>query len=588
MSFSKQFQKYSFPNLGFIRLPEIVISNTIRKDLSLDDKANNKLILRTLCYKGFEEKLLKGQIPKEDHQKYTDQIKFELDFFDKYYFTDYVLLCYLVIRKAVELGVFIDFGRGSCVSSAVFWLLKITRCDPLKHNLFFSRFVSETRTKSKVINGEVYLDKSLIPDADLNLGEGRDKIVDWLRELYPNRVCKILALATMSGKVLIKDVYKTYAEVSEDQSQAIADLVEREFGVVQDIEDVYKDNEQFKQWADDNTEVYNIALSLRDLNHHTTVHASGHIISHDELSETMPTQLDSEKQLISSYTMDDAPAVKLDLLNITTNRILKEVFSKIEEDVESINLDDDPIIYDQFQSGNLLPYGLYQVSANCMYRVANHIKPKNILDLSHCSAIARPGSLAYEKPFVKNNSESPHPLFTKTLEWTRFQPLYQEQTLAMAVAIGFTPDEAEQLRRIIGRKKLEEIGEWEQKIKDKVKTNKLPAEVGDILWKLANESASYSFNFCLSPDTVVETQVGNKMMFEVNIGDKVKAYDVKNNKDHFVKIINKYENNVDIHEVELEDGRKIKCSLNHKFLCEDGKMRPLRKILITKSKIVTD
>jgi len=66
--------------------------------------------------------------------------------------------------------------------------------------------------------------------------------------------------------------------------------------------------------------------------------------------------------------------------------------------------------------------------------------------------------------------------------------------MKMAVKIGFTLDESEQLRRIVGKKKVDKMPEWKSKIEDKIKENNLPEEVGDILWKVAEDSANYSFN----------------------------------------------------------------------------------------------
>ena len=66
--------------------------------------------------------------------------------------------------------------------------------------------------------------------------------------------------------------------------------------------------------------------------------------------------------------------------------------------------------------------------------------------------------------------------------------------MQMAHKVGFTLDEAEILRRIVGKKKVEEVAEWKQKITDKIEENKLEPEIGDILWTVLEDSANYSFN----------------------------------------------------------------------------------------------
>ena len=90
--------------------------------------------------------------------------------------------------------------------------------------------------------------------------------------------------------------------------------------------------------------------------------------------------------------------------------------------------------------------------------------------------------------------EAIHPFFDDILKSTGGVCLYQEQMMKMSHKIGFTLDEAEILRRIVGKKKTKEVKKWKKKIKDKVKKNNLDKEIGDILWKVLDDSANYSFN----------------------------------------------------------------------------------------------
>ena len=66
--------------------------------------------------------------------------------------------------------------------------------------------------------------------------------------------------------------------------------------------------------------------------------------------------------------------------------------------------------------------------------------------------------------------------------------------MKMAVKVGFTLDEAEQLRRIVGKKKVAEMPKWKNKIEAKIKDKNLDEKVGDVLWRVAEDSANYSFN----------------------------------------------------------------------------------------------
>lgn len=492
MSFLSNFEPYSFKNYGLVRLPTISISIDQKKAVGLPKTASNLEYLTALARIGFTE----HNFAKDKYAEYATRIKYELGIFEELGFTDYVLLVWQVINKAREMDVFIDYGRGSCAGSMIFYLLKITGVNPIEKGLFFERFVSRVRSKKQIIDGNVYLQGDLIADADLNLGDGREAIVEWLKTIYPNRISKIMNLSTFTGKILVKDIYKVYAEATEEEANHLSGLIEKHFGIVEEISDVYKENEEFKEWADKNPDCYQIACKLNGLIRQSSVHASGYLISFNELSESIPLECDKEGNLMSGFDMREVSnfAVKLDLLSLTTNKVIKQILDNIDEDVTKINLDDDPLIYDQFQTGQLLPYALYQISGNTGYKVTNEIKPKNILELSDVSAIARPGALAYMKPYIANNHELAHPLFAKALKPTRNLCLYQEQMMKLLECVGFSLDEAEQCRKIVGKKLVEKVKEWKDKIYERVKQNNLPENLGNILWKILDDSAKYSFN----------------------------------------------------------------------------------------------
>lgn len=493
MSLLSQLKPLDFPKLGLVRLPKVHIEDAHKVTFGVPLAATNTTFLAAIVQAGFEVKNKEGKIPDA---RYKSQVDRELAIFEELGFTDYVLLVWLVIEKARSHGTFIDYGRGSCVGSTVFWLLGLTGIDPIKEGLLFERFVSRVRSKKQIIDGEVYLQGDLIADADLNLGNNRDEIIEWLKTIYPNRICKIVTYGLWTGKALIKDVCKLYGNMNEDQAQKVSDLVESKYGVVEDLQEAYDKGARFKEWADQNPKMFQIALGLRNLIKQTGVHASGYAISYHDFDGYLPIQLDKEKQLISSYPMDTVSglAVKLDLLGLVTNRIIKNVLEMTGQDLDSINLRDDPLIYDQFQRGAFAPWGLYQISGDCAYGVTNAIKPKNIDELCDVNAIARPGALAYQQDYIAGNKECPHPIFAEILKPTRNLCLFQEQMMQMAVAIGFTLDEAEVLRKIVGKKKPEEAKEWKGKIHNKVKEKGLPSNVGDILWKILEDSANYSFN----------------------------------------------------------------------------------------------
>lgn len=494
-----KFDTYEIPNFGLVRLPEIKLTED---ELKSSSAPNNFAFLSELVYKGWDK--LKSNIDKADWSEYEERIKRELSLVEELSFTDYFLLVWRVINKAHSLDAFIDSGRGSCAGSLCFYLMNVTGVDPIKYHLMFERFISRVRAKKQVIDGVTYLAGEMAPDVDINLAHHiRDQVVEWLNTIYPGKMCKIATVGTLTGKILVKDVHKIVDEANEMDAQYVASLVDKIYGFVQDIGKMAETNPKFKEWVNQYPKTYDIALKLRNLIKNKSCHASGYMISFNEIDGNIPLELNTDKEVTCSYQMSDAAniAIKLDLLGLSTSQILKDVFDSIPEKLSDINLDDDPLIYDQYQYNTLLPYGLYQISADCAYRTLNEVKPKNIYELSDVNAISRPGALSYLSDYVTKSAPLPHKVFEEILKPTRNLCLYQEQMMKMAIAVGFTADEAEILRKIVGKKDQEKAQEWKEKIYATCEKNGFEKKIGDILWKILEDSASYSFNLSHSLST---------------------------------------------------------------------------------------
>src|SRR5574343_68677 len=156
-----QFEKYSFPKIGLVRLPDIKLEKNEKSLVENGENLSNFEFLRALTFKTFENK--KILIPKNRHKEYEDQLNFELNLVEELSFTDYFLLVWRVINKAKELGAFLDYGRGSCGGSLIFYCLGVTGVDPIDKKLYFARFISKVRAKKQVIDGITYLDGELAP-----------------------------------------------------------------------------------------------------------------------------------------------------------------------------------------------------------------------------------------------------------------------------------------------------------------------------------------------------------------------------------------------------------------------------------------
>ena len=278
----------------------------------------------------------------------------------------------------------------------------------------------------------------------------------------------------------------------------VSGMIPKVFGQVKDLEQAYEEVPNFQDWCEENREAYEIALKLRYLIKNKGVHASGMLLSHEELEDSCPTELDSGKNSVSSFDMNWVSLfnVKLDLLGLRSVSVVHDVCKSIGIKIEDIDVND-PFIYRQLQD-LVAPHGLFQIEADTNCKVCKQVKPKNLEELSAVLALARPGALVFAEQYANytNNDtyEAIHPFFDDILSSTGGVALYQEQLMQMAHKIGFTLDEAEILRRIVGKKKVSEVRKWKKKIREKVKQGGLDKEIGDILWSVLQDSANYSFN----------------------------------------------------------------------------------------------
>jgi DNA polymerase-3 subunit alpha len=491
--------KFEDLDLGLhgVRLPEFNIESSAKRHLNLSEDVLNYDFLRALALNGFKDLKIDKSLP--EYKKYVDRAKYELDTLKELGFIDYILLVWDVINFCKTNNIPVGLGRGSAAGSLILYLIGVTRIDPVKYNLYFERFISKIRAKKQVVDGVTYLDGSLMCDVDLDICYyNRHKVLEYLENKFKGKTSKILTLNTLSGKLLIKECGKIVGEKTEEEMTTISSLIPKVFGQVKDITTAYKEVSKFQEWCDENKEVYEIALKLRDLIKNKGVHPSGVLLSYDDLEKVCPTEFSSDKEPVSSFDMNWVSLfnIKLDILGLRSVSVVHDVCKNIGIKVEDINLNDESI-YRNLQDLRS-PHGLFQIEADTNFKVCQKVKPKNLEELSGVLALARPGALQFVDKYAKYTNtedyESIHPFFDEILKQTGGVALYQEQLMQMAHKIGFTLDEAEILRRIVGKKKIEEIKAWQKKIDAKIKQNKLPKEVGDILWKIMEDSANYSFN----------------------------------------------------------------------------------------------
>lgn len=598
MTLLSQFTPYSFPLLGLVRLPEVTVSEDDRKAFGVKPTASNLNLLKAIAWRGYKDRLASGKFKGFTEEQVKERLRMEFQVFELTGTVDYFLLLWDIARWCDANKVLRGKGRGSSAGSLAMYFLGITDINSLEYGLFFSRFLSEARLKPKTIDGILYVDGKMAPDVDSDFQYlRRQDVIDYIERRYPGRVSKISTRLQLTGKTALKDVLKARLEYDETEAKRVSDYIESLFGTVESLAQAQERHKDFAAWIKEDPlhqQAFDIARGIEGLNIARGQHPSGVFVSYAPLDGNVPIELSKDKAVVTSYDMNVAAtlAVKIDCLGIRTLDVVEETCKAANITPDSIDVHH-PSIYDYYAKTDLY-LGLFQIESGLTKEVVKRVKPRNMDELAACVAISRPGALKYIDQFVEYVREglvkSIHPKLDKVLEPTGGIILYQETiTQICQVLYGMTESDADnQVRYPIGKKLKAEMAKIEPVLYEKGKAAGIPEEVTKYFWDVCNSSADYLFVKCLAPDTMVETPDGDRLLCDIEPGDKVRAYDVAGDKDHYVEVLDVMSSEADLYEVEFEDGRVVRSSLKHKYLCEDRVMRPLSEVVSRGYKILTD
>jgi len=481
-----------------VELPKTVVDAKKLEEIGLSPNSSTKEILYELARKGLREK---GITKHENKQAYFERTKQELETFEELGFTDYILLNWDVLNFCHEHDIPTGAGRGSAAGSLVLFLLGVTNIDPIPHDLFFERFVSKSRAK-KVTDkrGKEFLVGSLLPDVDSDISyEQRQKVIQYIERKHEGKTAKILTFNTFSSKLCIREATKYFDEANEDGANQVSDMIPKLHGTVFPLETAREENSKFKTWAKKHEKTFKNALKIEGLPKNTGVHPSGIAICCEKIEGVVPLQRTKDGDLVTGYDMSDVAdlMVKFDILGLRTLTIAHKTCEKVGIDIEDID-SSDPIIYEVLQDFRH-PVGLFQISAETNFRVCKEIRPKDINELSDVVALARPAALQFVDTYkTQKSAPAPldlHPELDQILSWSKNVILYQEQLMQIANRVfGLSLEEAEILRRIVGKKKVDEMPKWKDRIYSAGEEKGLDEGISDFYWDSLIAASHYSFN----------------------------------------------------------------------------------------------
>lgn len=469
-----------FPKHGFI-LPKFDIPPQF---------PNSAEYFKDLCRKGLTQKM-HGNVPEH----YWKQLEYEFEVIITMGFDCYFLIVSDFINWARANGIPIGPGRGSGAGSLVAYSLDITRIDPIVNKLLFERFLNPDRVS--------------MPDLDIDMSDaGRERVIDYVRGKYgSDRVSQIITFGTMKAKLVLKDVARAM-DVPLAEANRLTKMIPNDPKMT--LEKALEINE-LKKAIDDNPQakrLYDMARKLEGLKRHTGIHAAGVLITRDPVSEYVPLARGAKESITTQFEGEPCSnlgLLKMDFLGLRTLTVIDNAEKMVRArhnpdfDINQIPLDDKKT-YDMLSACKTL--GIFQLESGGMRDLIKKIQPSEFSDLSALVALYRPGPMesGMMDMFVrrKNGQEKityETPLLAEVLKDTYGCMVYQEQIMQISKLLGgFTPGEADTLRKAMGKKKLDVMEKFGKKFVEGCKEHKIPEKTATHIYEQMKAFAGYGFN----------------------------------------------------------------------------------------------
>lgn len=435
------------------------------------------------------KQIFEGRIPN----KVKASIEYELKFIEEVNYAEYFLTVYDIVRYAREKKILCQ-GRGSAANSTVCYCLGITSVDPSKFDLLFERFISSARNEP--------------PDIDVDFEhERREEVMQYIYDKYGRDRAAVVATVTQQHhKGAIRDVGKAMG--------LSVDTVNRLSGLIWDFKDEGFDRGRIASQGinpDDRTirKVLQLTEQFMGFPRQLGQHTGGFVITEGKLSDLCPIlNARMEDRTNIEWNKDDIDALgflKIDVLALGMLTCIRKAFDLAKKhyglELTLANIpQDDPAVYEMISQADTI--GVFQIESRAQMSMLPRLKPKCFYDLVIEVAIVRPGPIQGDMvhPYLRRrNGEEPVEYPSQELEEilgrTLGVPLFQEQAMKIAiVAAGFTPSEADQLRRSMATFKVNGlISHFEDKLINGMTSRGYSKEYAQRVFRQLEGFGSYGF-----------------------------------------------------------------------------------------------
>ncbi len=446
--------------------------------------------LEHLCREGLKDRFKNGYRPE-----YKERLEYELGVIKRMGFSGYFLIVWDFIKYARSVGIPVGPGRGSGAGAIVAYALRITNADPLEHRLLFERFLNP--------------DRKSMPDLDIDFADtGRDRVIAYVREKYGKEcVAQIITFGSLGAKLVIRDVGRVL-----DMPLMQIDEIAKKIPIGPDVH-LYKamQGPELQELAKDPQvkRLLELSLKLEGLKRHTGVHAAGTLITKEPVVRYTPLAKGAKSDVVTTqYDGDVCPKLgllKVDFLGLRTLSIIDDAVKFVQKrhdpkfDIDAIAMDDAKT-YEMLRTAKSL--AVFQLDSQGIRDLLFRIKPTVFDDIVSLIALFRPGPMQsgmldmfVNRKHGKEEVTYDHPLLEAILKDTYGCMVFQEQVMEISKKLaGFTPGEADGLRKAMGKKIHEDLEKMRDKFVAGAAANKTNPKVANRIYDMMVKFGGYGFN----------------------------------------------------------------------------------------------
>jgi len=415
---------------------------------------------------------LRWRFPAGVPAKVGGLVEHELRLIAELGYEPFFLTVHDVVRYAHDQGILCQ-GRGSAANSVVCYALGITEVDPARMSMLFERFVSRERNEP--------------PDIDVDFEhQRREEVIQYVYRKYGRERAALAAtVICYRPRSALRDVGKALGLPLDE-----VDRIAKGFAF-------------WDQKLDSSNPLFELAETLRGFPRHLSQHVGGFVISRGPLAGLVPIENAAmPERSVIQWDKDDLEALgllKVDVLALGMLTAIRKALHFINLKIHEVP-PEDPEVYRMIQKADTV--GVFQIESRAQMSMLPRLRPQNFYDLVIEVAIVRPGPIqgGMVHPYLRRRRGLepvvyPSSAVEKVLKRTLGVPIFQEQVMELAmVAAGFTPGEADRLRRSMAAwKRSGGLEPFEERLKTGMRRNGYSEAFADSIYRQILGFGEYGF-----------------------------------------------------------------------------------------------